>query len=76
MSKEKAKGLTEEEFNKLKGLNEAYITAKNRVADASLFFKRSADILDVTERNLQQLQDELVGKYGEVSIDAATGEFK
>lgn len=76
MSKEKAKGLTEEEFNKLRGLNEAYITAKNRVADAALFFKRSTDILDVTERNLQQLQDELVGKYGEVSIDAATGEFK
>lgn len=76
MSKEKAKGLTEEEFNKLKGMNEAYVTAKNRAADAALFFKRSADVLDVTERNLQQLQDELVSKYGEVSIDANTGEFK
>ncbi len=76
MSKEKAKGLTEEEFNKLKGLNEAYITAKNRASDAALFFKRSTDILDVTEQNLQRLQDELVGKYGEVSIDATNGMFK
>jgi uncharacterized protein YnzC (UPF0291/DUF896 family) len=76
MSKEKAKGLTEDEFNRLKGLNEAYITAKNRAADSALFYKRSVDMLDVTERNLHQLQDELVGKYGEVSIDSLTGEFK
>jgi uncharacterized protein YnzC (UPF0291/DUF896 family) len=76
MSKEKSKGLTEEEFNKLKGLNEAYITAKSRVGDAALFHKRSVDILDATERNLQNLQDELVAKYGEVSIDATNGMFK
>jgi uncharacterized protein YnzC (UPF0291/DUF896 family) len=76
MSKEKAKGLTEEETNKLKGLNEAFVTAKNRVGDAALFYKRSVDVLDVTENNLQRLQEELVGKYGEVSIDATTGEFK
>lgn len=76
MSKEKAKGLTEEEFNKLRALNDAYITAKNRAADAALFYKRSTDILDVTENNIRNYQDELVGKYGEVSIDATTGEFK
>ena len=52
------------------------MTAKNRAADASLFLKRSVDILDVTEQNLQNIQDELVQKYGEVSIDASTGEFK
>ena len=72
----KAKGLSEEEFARLKSLNEAYMTAKNRSADASLFFKRSVDILDVTEQNLQNIQDELVQKYGEVSIDASTGQFK
>ncbi len=76
MSKTKAKGLTEEEFNKLKGANESYVTAKSRVGDAALFYKRSVDILDATERNLQNLQDELVAKYGEVSIDATNGMFK
>jgi uncharacterized protein YnzC (UPF0291/DUF896 family) len=76
MSKQKSKGLSEEEFSKLKSLNEAYITAKHRVADASLFQKRSVDVLDVTERNLQNFQDELVAKYGEVSIDATNGMFK
>ncbi len=73
---EKAKGLTEEEFQRLKSLNEAYVTAKNRVGDAALFHKRSVDVLDVTENNLQRLQDELVSKYGEVSIDASSGLFK
>lgn len=76
MAKEKAKGLTEEEFNKLRGLNEAFITAKNRVGDAALFYKRSVEVLDVTETNLQKLQEELVSKYGEVSIDASNGIFK
>jgi hypothetical protein len=76
MEKEKSTGLTEQEFNSLKGLNEAYITAKNRVGDAALFYKRSVDVLDVTENNLQKLQDELVSKYGEVSIDTTTGKFK
>ena len=76
MAKEKAKGLTEEEFNKLKSANESYVTAKSRVGDAALFYKRSVDILDATERNLQNLQDELVSKYGEVSIDATNGMFK
>lgn len=76
MSKEKAKGLTEEEFERLRGLNEAYVTAKNRVGDAALFYKRSVDVLDVTENNLQLLQQELVSKYGEVSIDASNGTFK
>lgn len=76
MSKEKAKGLTEEEFERLRGLNEAYVTAKNRVGDAALFYKRSVDVLDVTENNLQILQQELVSKYGEVSIDASNGTFK
>lgn len=71
-----SKGLTEEEFNKLKGANEAYVTAKNRVADAALFHKRSVDVLDVTENNLRMYQDELVGKYGEVTIDATDGSFK
>jgi uncharacterized protein YnzC (UPF0291/DUF896 family) len=76
MAKEKAKGLTEEEFERLRGLNEAYVTAKNRVGDAALFYKRSVDVLDVTENNLQLLQQELVSKYGEVSIDASNGIFK
>jgi len=76
MSKGKAKGLTEEEFERLRGLNEAYVTAKNRVGDAALFYKRSVDVLDVTENNLQLLQQELVSKYGEVSIDASNGIFK
>jgi uncharacterized protein YnzC (UPF0291/DUF896 family) len=76
MSKGKAKGLTEEEFERLRGLNEAYVTAKNRVGDAALFYKRSVDVLDVTENNLQLLQQELVSKYGEVSIDASNGTFK
>ena len=76
MAKEKAKGLTEDEFERLKGLNEAYVTAKSRVGDAALFYKRSVDVLDVTENNLQLLQQELVSKYGEVSIDASNGVFK
>jgi len=76
MSKGKAKGLTEEEFERLRGLNESYVTAKNRVGDAALFYKRSVDVLDVTENNLQLLQQELVSKYGEVSIDASNGTFK
>lgn len=71
-----SKGLTEEEFNKLRSLNEGFITAKNRVADAALFHKRSVDVLDVTENNLRMYQDELVGKYGEVTIDATDGSFK
>lgn len=70
------KGLTTEEFDRLKGLNESYITAKNRAADASLFYKRSVDILDATENSLHKLQEELVAKYGEVSIDSQTGLFK
>lgn len=72
----KEKGLTEEEFERLKGLNEAYLNAKGRVADASLFQKRSLDILDATENSLHQLQEELVGKYGEVTIDSQSGLFK
>lgn len=76
MAKEKAKGLTEEEFNKLKNANESYLTAKSRVGDAALFYKRSVDILDTNERHMQTLQDELVAKYGEVSIDATDGTFK
>lgn len=76
MSKQKEKGLTVEEFNKLKSLNEAFITAKNRVGDAALFHKRSVDVLDITENNMRNYQDELVQKYGEVTIDATDGSFK
>jgi hypothetical protein len=76
MSKEKAKGLTEEEFNKLRSLNEGFVTAKNRVGDAALFYKRSVDVLDVTENNIRNYQEELVRKYGEVTIDATDGSFK
>jgi hypothetical protein len=72
----KEKGLSEEEFERLKGLNEAYINAKGRVADASLFQKRSLDILDATENALHKLQEELVAKYGEVTIDSQSGLFK
>jgi hypothetical protein len=72
----KEKGLTEEEFERLKGLNEAYLNAKGRVADTSLFQKRSLDILDATENSLHQLQEELVAKYGEVTIDSQSGLFK
>jgi len=72
----KEKGLTEEEFEILRGLNEAYLNAKGRVADASLFQKRSLDILDATENSLHQLQEELVAKYGEVTIDSQSGLFK
>ena len=76
MSKEKAKGLTEEEFNKLRSLNEGFVTAKNLVGDAALFYKRSVDVLDVTENNIRNYQEELVRKYGEVTIDATDGSFK
>jgi|Laugresu1bdmlbsd_1035121.scaffolds.fasta_scaffold21072_4 hypothetical protein len=70
------KGLTEQEFANLKSANEAFITAKNRVGDAALFYKRSVDILDASENNLRDMQDQLVAKYGEVTIDTNTGEFK
>lgn len=74
MSKEK--GLKEEEFNKLRSLNEAFVTAKNRAGDAALFLKRSTDVLDVTENNLRNYQDELVSIYGEVTIDGSDGSFR
>jgi len=70
------KGLTEKEFDTLKNLNEAFLTAKGRIGDAALFYKRSVDVLDATENNLRQFQDELVAKYGEITIDASTGEFR
>lgn len=72
----KEKGLTADEFERLKSLNEAYINAKGRVADASLFQKRSVDMLDATENALHKLQEDLVAKYGEVTIDSQSGLFK
>jgi hypothetical protein len=70
------KGLTEQEFSDLKAMNESFITAKNRLGDAALFYKRSMDILDATENALRKMQDDLVVKYGEVTIDGNTGLFK
>ena len=71
------KGITKEELEDLKGLNQSYVQIRGRVADAALFQKRAVDALDHVESRLEDFQNALAKKYGEdKKIDMTTGEFK
>jgi len=71
------KGVTKEELEEVRTLNQHYATIKGRVADAALIYKRSVDMLDSMENKLSDMQNTLAKKYGEgKQIDLSTGKFK
>jgi hypothetical protein len=76
------KKLEQEELSKLTELNRNFRDLKFEVADIELSFERlkskkqtTLTNLEIAAHDLAKYQEEIVAKYGEVSINLQTGEY-
>lgn len=75
----KAKGITQEELEEMKGLNRAYQEFKLRIADAEIMKSQAIDAIKALESRMSKVNNDLVEKYNvsdDTKIDMQTGEFK
>lgn len=76
------KKLEQDELSKLTELNRNFRDLKFEVADIELSFERlkskkqtTLTNLEIAAHDLAKYQEEIVAKYGEVSINLQTGEY-
>lgn len=76
------KKIEQEELSKLTELNRNFRDLKFQVADIELSFERlknqkSATIanLEVAVHDLAKYQEEIIAKYGDITINLQTGEY-
>lgn len=76
------KKIEQDELSKLTELNRSFRDLKFDVADIELSFERlkskkqsTLSNLDIAAHDLAKYQEELVSKYGDISINLQTGEY-
>ncbi len=76
------KKIEQEELSKLTELNRSFRDLKFEVADIELSFERlkSKKIstlanLDIAAHDLARYQEEMIAKYGDITINLQTGEY-
>jgi hypothetical protein len=68
--------ISTEELEELVSLNDEYRELKFRVADLSVQLKRTVEALEYKASELGECQGTVHAKYGDVTIDLSTGEYK
>jgi hypothetical protein len=68
--------ISTEELEELVSLNDEYRELKFRVADLSVQLKRTVEALEYKASELGESQGKMHAKYGDVTIDLSTGEYK
>lgn len=68
--------ITPEELEEFNSVNNDYRNLKFRVADLHVALHRSTQELSQKATELAELEGKMAAKYGEVTIDMQTGEYK
>lgn len=75
----KAKGITPEELEEMKGLNRVYQEFKLRIADAEIMKSQAIDSIKAIESRMAKVNNDIVEKYNvsdDTKINMSTGEFQ